>query len=192
MPSMSLTVAARRLSAPHTMAERAASRVACEALSYSQIAQPNSNRLKSNRNRSGIGPVDGSVVNWGAMQLRTARLCLDCEELHEQQVCPVCASEAFAFITRWVPVHVWSGPNRRRSNAVPSGQPPSSSTLKTWVVRGMAGAAVFGIGRMFLETLLASKDRSGATVPTRDRRAGAAPPAAPSSDAPDSSSGSSS
>lgn len=38
------------------------------------------------------------------MQLRTARLCLDCEALHEEQQCPVCASETFAYITRWIPV----------------------------------------------------------------------------------------
>jgi hypothetical protein len=37
------------------------------------------------------------------MQLNVARLCLDCEELHEAQRCPVCASETFAFVTRWVP-----------------------------------------------------------------------------------------
>ena len=37
------------------------------------------------------------------MQLRTARLCLDCEEVHDAQQCPSCASETFAFITRWVP-----------------------------------------------------------------------------------------
>jgi hypothetical protein len=43
------------------------------------------------------------------MQLRTARLCLDCDNVHETQQCPVCASEAFAFMTRWVPA-----PARRR------------------------------------------------------------------------------
>jgi hypothetical protein len=37
------------------------------------------------------------------MQLRTARLCLDCEEVHDAQQCPICASEAFAFLSRWVP-----------------------------------------------------------------------------------------
>ena len=37
------------------------------------------------------------------MQLRIARLCLDCDEIHDGQQCPVCASEMFAFITRWVP-----------------------------------------------------------------------------------------
>ena len=43
------------------------------------------------------------------MQLRTARLCLDCDNVHETQECPVCASETFAFLTRWVPA-----PERRR------------------------------------------------------------------------------
>lgn len=37
------------------------------------------------------------------MQLKTARLCLDCDEVHDAQECPVCASEAFAYLTRWVP-----------------------------------------------------------------------------------------
>ena len=50
------------------------------------------------------------------MQLRTARLCLDCEEIHDAQQCPVCASETFAYITRWVPA-----PERRVQ------QRPSSS-----------------------------------------------------------------
>ena len=37
------------------------------------------------------------------MQLRSARLCLDCEEVHDANVCPACASEIFAYITRWIP-----------------------------------------------------------------------------------------
>ena len=37
------------------------------------------------------------------MQLQIARLCLDCDEIHDAQQCPVCASETFTYITRWVP-----------------------------------------------------------------------------------------
>jgi hypothetical protein len=37
------------------------------------------------------------------MQLHTARLCLDCQEVHEAGACPICGSESFAFITRWIP-----------------------------------------------------------------------------------------
>jgi hypothetical protein len=47
------------------------------------------------------------------MPLRIARLCLDCENVHEAQQCPVCASETFAFLTRWVPA-----PERRHSARV--------------------------------------------------------------------------
>jgi hypothetical protein len=37
------------------------------------------------------------------MQLRVARLCLDCEEVHGDHRCPVCASDHFTYLTRWVP-----------------------------------------------------------------------------------------
>jgi hypothetical protein len=37
------------------------------------------------------------------MQLRVARLCLDCEELHVDDACPVCASERYAFLSAWLP-----------------------------------------------------------------------------------------
>lgn len=37
------------------------------------------------------------------MKLRTARLCLDCDEVHDHYRCPACTSETFAYLTRWVP-----------------------------------------------------------------------------------------
>jgi hypothetical protein len=36
------------------------------------------------------------------MRLGIARLCLDCEEVHDADRCPVCGSETFAFLKRWV------------------------------------------------------------------------------------------
>ena len=38
------------------------------------------------------------------MQLRIARLCLNCEEIHDSQQCPLCASETFSYLKKWVPV----------------------------------------------------------------------------------------
>jgi len=38
------------------------------------------------------------------MHLSVARLCLDCQEIHDQDRCPVCTSEAFGFMTRWLKV----------------------------------------------------------------------------------------
>lgn len=89
------------------------------------------------------------------MQLHNARLCLDCEEVHEAQQCPACASETFAFITRWVPA-----PERRakpRTIEPPDPEaldtykelltPESQKASRGWkLVRGGAvGLAVFGV-----------------------------------------------
>lgn len=38
------------------------------------------------------------------MQLRVARLCLDCEELHTEARCPKCISEHYAMVSTWLPV----------------------------------------------------------------------------------------
>jgi hypothetical protein len=37
------------------------------------------------------------------MKLRDARLCLDCDEVHRDGMCPVCGSESFVYLSRWVP-----------------------------------------------------------------------------------------
>ena len=52
------------------------------------------------------------------MRLRDARLCLDCDEVHDATMCPVCGSESFTYISRWVPV-----PDAERPHRPPS---PSS------------------------------------------------------------------
>ena len=50
------------------------------------------------------------------MQLRVARLCLDCEELHTDNTCPRCASESYAFLSNWLHVE------ERRRWRRPAGQ----------------------------------------------------------------------
>lgn len=90
------------------------------------------------------------------MQLRNARLCLDCEEVHESQQCPLCASETFVFITRWVPA-----PERRQRPRTAE-PPPAPETLDTYreilgpqdsagwrfVKRGAVGLALFGVASL--------------------------------------------
>jgi hypothetical protein len=84
------------------------------------------------------------------MQLRIARLCLDCEEIHAEQQCPVCASEAFTFIKRWVPA-----PERRSRPRTESAddvgrrvttteQPVGSVQLVKRAAVGLAAASVAG------------------------------------------------
>ncbi len=83
------------------------------------------------------------------MQLRVARLCLDCEDVHDSQQCPVCASESFVFLTRWVPA-----PERRNQPRNPGEQrerPPSGvPSRKKLVGYGMLGVGVVGLAEWFL------------------------------------------
>jgi hypothetical protein len=85
------------------------------------------------------------------MQLHAARLCIDCQEIHEDQMCPVCSSETFAYISRWVPA-----PERRvKPRASPSNDDvevyrqllsgePAQPTAMRWLRRGAFGVAALG------------------------------------------------
>lgn len=79
------------------------------------------------------------------MQLRSARLCLDCEELHEDPQCPACASEAFVYLTRWVPVD--NKRTRKRSAARSAATTPRVSHI---VKGGAVGLAVLATARWLL------------------------------------------
>jgi hypothetical protein len=83
------------------------------------------------------------------MQLRNARVCLDCDEVHDLEHCPSCASEAFAFLTRWVPAE-----ERRRNPRPPKSQrdvaaaADESSRLMSRMMKGGAvGLAMLAAAR---------------------------------------------
>jgi hypothetical protein len=111
------------------------------------------------------------------MQLRNARLCLDCEEVHDAQQCPGCASETFAFVTRWVPAPERRGrprptePERPleleayRLMLEPDKVPPSGWRL---VKRGAVGLALFGLAGWIWRggTPATDKDRPAANTDT--------------------------
>ena|SRR5688500_6017902 len=91
------------------------------------------------------------------MQLRTARLCLDCEEVHDAMRCPSCASETFTYITRWIPAP------ERRVRARPTSSPeaevfrtlvnkkqPARPTGKRMLKGGMVGLTALGLAGWFL------------------------------------------
>ncbi len=83
------------------------------------------------------------------MQLRNARLCLDCEELHADAQCPVCASESFTYLTRWVP----ADERRHRNRPVhPKPLPPPAAPRSRWVAGGMMGLTAFAVGRWLWQT----------------------------------------
>jgi hypothetical protein len=75
------------------------------------------------------------------MQLNVARVCLDCEEVHDAQECPVCASEVFAYLTRWVPSQVRVSAPAHQRTAAPA---PAPSRLRM-LVPGMLGVGALGL-----------------------------------------------
>jgi hypothetical protein len=115
------------------------------------------------------------------MQLRSARLCLDCDEIHDAQQCPQCASETFAFITRWVPVPDRAERPDRPQRAGRALEPSSPEALGAYremlhplpqsggkwrtIRRGAMGLALFGIaGWIWRQNSRSSAD--GATTDT--------------------------
>jgi len=99
------------------------------------------------------------------MRLDDARLCLDCEEIHDERECPSCGSEAFGFLKRWIKTTGNGGDRHRDALTAPAGpsvrHPPSDDQLDAWrrivegrpaapgkgklVVRGLVGLAAMGI-----------------------------------------------
>src|SRR6266849_10315412 len=75
------------------------------------------------------------------MQLRGTRLCLDCEELHEEDQCPVCASEASAFLTQWIPVE------DRRRPPIRTTRPPAAPNHTRAIVGGAVGLTAVAAAR---------------------------------------------
>ena len=87
------------------------------------------------------------------MKLGVARLCLDCDEVHDQERCPICASEVFAFLTRWVPrsngrlTHVRPSPEGPEVDTYRqiTGQPPKNSGGQRLLVRSAVGLGILGM-----------------------------------------------
>jgi hypothetical protein len=86
------------------------------------------------------------------MQLRVARLCLDCDEIHGEQMCPVCGSESFGYISRWIPAP------ERRTRPRPVVASPKADTYREllnpdhprsdksrWLQRGIIGVTAVSV-----------------------------------------------
>jgi hypothetical protein len=104
------------------------------------------------------------------MQLRHARLCLDCEEVHTEPHCPVCASEAFTYVSRWVPAAERFANRLDRSGAARR-RPPEPATNSFRVSRlitgGAVGFAVLAAARWLLRA--PESDLESATGGSSDR-----------------------
>jgi hypothetical protein len=82
------------------------------------------------------------------MQLRIARLCLDCEEVHQELRCPVCASDSFAYLSRWVPVE-----ERRTTRRTPAPvAPPPAPRRGRWIAGGAVGLAALATAQLLFRS----------------------------------------
>jgi predicted nucleic acid-binding Zn-ribbon protein len=109
------------------------------------------------------------------MQLDLARLCMDCDEVHDAQRCPVCGSETFAYITRWIPA-----PERRHRPrpAEPSDtaatyrellSPEPQRSVPRWLRRGAVGlAALTAFGWAWQRGAAATKVADAGIAPDRE------------------------
>jgi hypothetical protein len=107
------------------------------------------------------------------MKLNVARLCLDCQEVHAEDHCPLCSSESFAFLTRWVKleraakIRQPSPPPPERTERLEAyrqllegGPEPKKRGARQALARGALGLAVFGAARLLWRAGAAKSDQS--------------------------------
>lgn len=85
------------------------------------------------------------------MQLRDARLCLDCDDVHQDAACPACGSESFAFVSRWIPQpegrrtpRPTSSPQAEVYRELLAGDSTDSATRRL-LKRGILGLTALGV-----------------------------------------------
>ena len=94
---------------------------------------------------------------------------MDCEEVHDSQQCPACASETFAYLTRWVPVperrqrpRPTELANRETVDTYREMLTPQSTSGWSAIRRGALGLAIFGVaGWMWRRNTRADADSKG-------------------------------
>ena len=102
------------------------------------------------------------------MKLSNARLCLDCDEVHDEAHCPVCASESYAFIKRWVTTPEKRGRapvlNHSRAETVATyrallaaDSQPNRTTARL-LRGGLVGLAVIGAAGWMLQRSMREKE----------------------------------
>jgi hypothetical protein len=121
------------------------------------------------------------------MRLSDARLCLDCEEVHDQDRCPVCASESFAFIKRWVNTPGKHGrpieADKDRTETIAtyrallSGNGERPMTTAQLLRGGAVGLAVLGAAGWLLQKNLRERSKSDGTASSESKEGRPDPPA---------------
>ncbi len=80
------------------------------------------------------------------IELRRARLCLDCEMIFEGAACPACTSESYVPVTRWIRPTVRQGPEQPAP--LP---PPAPKPRRLWRKSLYVGLGAYGVWKMLFE-----------------------------------------
>ena len=107
----------------------------------------------------------------GTVQLRIARLCLDCEEVHDEYRCPACASDAFSYLTRWVPVPERTDRPDRPRRPRPAAEPRPEVDVYRQLLRGEPAPAKGRFATRALMGLGAAAGLAGLFIGARSARA---------------------
>jgi hypothetical protein len=101
------------------------------------------------------------------MRLDDARLCLDCDEVHDRQQCPHCASERFSYLSRWVPLP--DERKRPRQQSSPKAEvyrqliepaPPKPARGTRLFRHGMLGVTAVGVLGWLWQSAARARDAS--------------------------------
>ena len=85
------------------------------------------------------------------VDLRRARLCLDCEMIFEGPRCPACTSESFVPVTRWIRPTERTTPERPASAAEPSRGASNSKSRGLLKKSLYVGLGAYGVWKMLFE-----------------------------------------
>lgn len=78
------------------------------------------------------------------IDLRRARLCLDCEMIFDAPQCPACTSESFVPVTRWIRPMERPGVERRALPVAPASRSSAASPKKPF--RLLKKSVYLGLG----------------------------------------------
>ena len=80
------------------------------------------------------------------IELKRARLCLDCEMIFEGPACPACTSGSFVPVTRWIRL------TERRELARPAPPAPPAPKPKRLLRKSLyVGLGAYGVWKMLFE-----------------------------------------
>jgi hypothetical protein len=80
------------------------------------------------------------------VELRRAKLCLDCEVIFEGLRCPACTSESYVPVTRWI------RPTERLERPKPAPPAPPASKPRRLLRKSLyVGLGAYGVWKMLFE-----------------------------------------